>query len=338
MTSPSPPPTPPAGPSPRPSPALSPRVADLGPYDLLLSVAELGSIGRAARRHEVSQPAVSGRLRSLEASLGVTLLVRSPRGARLTAAGALVVDWARPAIDAAHTLDAGLAALRERKESRLRVAASLTVAEYLLPGWLVAFRARHPDTGFQLTSHNSTDTAADVRSGAADVGFVEGPDIPEGLDSRIVAHDRLTLVVGPGHPWARRRGIDPGRLAASPLVSREQGSGTRTYLEQRLRAGGHGPLATPLLELSSTTAIKNAVIAGSGPAVLSSLAVAGELAAGSLVAVPIRTLDLRRALRAIWPAHQRLDGPARDLVDAAARSAETSVRTTSRQPTAPRPR
>jgi DNA-binding transcriptional LysR family regulator len=301
--------------------ALSPRVADLGPYDLLLSVAELGSIGLAARRHKVSQPAVSARLRALETTLGMTLLERSSRGARLTPSGALVADWARAAVDAAHALDAGLAALQVQKESRLRVAASLTVAEYLLPRWLVAFRTQHPDTGLQLTSHNSTDTAADVLSGTADIGFVEGPDTPDGLDSQVVAHDRLMLVVGNSHRWARRRGIDPAQLASIALVSREQGSGTRTYLEHQLHATGHDPLTAPILELSSTTAIKNAVISGIGPAVLSSLAVTNELASGTLIAIPIRQLDLRRALRAIWPAHQRLHGPARDLVHTAAQRA-----------------
>lgn len=298
---------------------LSPRVADLESFDLLLSVAELGSIGQAARRHRVSQPAVSARLRTLEVSLGVTLLERSPRGTRLTAAGALVVDWARPAIDAAHALDAGLAALRLEKQSRLTVAASLTVAEYLLPGWLATFRTEHPTTSVQLTSHNSTDTTADIRSGAADIGFVEGPDTPSGLESVTVARDRLELVVGVGHHWARHRAVDPEQLTSIPLVSREQGSGTRTYLEQQLAAAGHAPLTAPILELSSTTAIKNAVITGIGPAVLSSLAVTTELAAGTLVAVPIRHMDLRRRLRAIWTGHQRLVGPARDLVRTAAR-------------------
>jgi DNA-binding transcriptional LysR family regulator len=157
---------------------LSSRVADLGAFDMLISVAQTGGIGQAARRHGVSQPAGSARLRALEAALGVTLLERSPRGARLTTAGAPVVDWARPALDAAHALDAGLDALRVRKESRLSIAASMTVAEYLLPGRLAAFRAEHPATSVRLTSHNSTDTAADVRSGAADVGFVEGPGTP----------------------------------------------------------------------------------------------------------------------------------------------------------------
>jgi molybdate transport repressor ModE-like protein len=312
--------------------ALPSRVADLGAFDLLVSVAETGSIGQAARRHGISQPAVSARLRALETALGVTLLERSPRGARLTTSGALVVDWARPALDAAHALDAGLDALQAQKESRLSVAASLTVAEYLLPGWLAAFRAEHPATSVRLTSHNSIDTAADVRSGAADVGFVEGPGTPEGLDALVVAHDRLTLVVGADHPWSRRRGVDPVQLAAIPLVSREQGSGTRTYLEQQLAAAGYGPLTTPVLELSSTTSIKNAVINGIGPAVLSSLAVTTELASGALIAVPIRQLDLRRDLRAVWQAHRRLDGPARDLVRTASRESPVSHPRVARRP------
>src|ERR1700754_4600207 len=101
--------------------SLPPRVADLESFDLLISVAELGSIGQAARRHGVSQPAVSARLRTLEAGLGLTLLERAPRGPRLTAAGALVANSARPAIDAAHALDAGLAALQMEKKSLLTV-------------------------------------------------------------------------------------------------------------------------------------------------------------------------------------------------------------------------
>ena len=147
-----------------------------------------------------------------------------------------------------------------------------------------------------------------------------------------MAHDRLTLVVGAGHRWSRRRGVDPAQLAAIPLVSREQGSGTRTYLEEQLAAAGHGPLTAPVLELSSTTAIKNAVINGIGPAVLSSLAVTTELASGALIAVPIRQLDLRRGLRAVWPAHRRLDGPARDLVRTASRESPISHPRVARRP------
>lgn len=294
---------------------LPPRVADLGPYDVLLSVAALGSMGRAAAEHGVSQAAVSARIKALEGALGVTLLERSPRGTRLTPQGALVADWARAALDAAEALEAGIGSLRAARSARLRVAASLTVAEYLLPRWLVALRGRHPDTAVSLASHNSADVTADVLDGRADVGFVEGPRMPAELDAQVVARDHLTVVVAPHHPWAaRRRGVDAARLAATPLVAREAGSGTRSFLELAL-----GGLAEPVLELASTTAIKNAVAAGTAPAVLSSLAVAGELAGGALVAVPVDGVALERRLAAVWPRGRPLHGPAADLVALAAR-------------------
>ena len=299
---------------------LPPRVADLAPYDLVLSVAELGSMGRAAEAHGVSQAAVSSRVRALEAELGVTLLERSTRGTRLTAAGSLVADWARSAIDAAWAMEEGVSALRSRQDARLRIAASLTVAEYLLPRWLVALRTARPDTSVSLATHNSSDVRADVVSGAVDLGFVEGPEIGDDLDAQVVARDRLTVVVAPDHPWARRRGLAAARLADTALVARESGSGTRDFLEQALAGAGAGALAAPVLELSSTTAIKNAAADGVAPAVLSSLAVTGEIALGTLVAVPVRGLSLERRLSAVWPRGRPLTGPARELVDLACRS------------------
>lgn len=289
---------------------LPPQVTDLTGFDLLLSVARLGSVGRAAVAHQISQPAASARLRELERRLGLTLLHRTPRGSTLTETGALVADWARTAVSAAEALATGVAALRTTRESRLAVAASQTVAEYLLPPWLVALRAGHQGLTVTLRAANSADVAAAVLAGEAGLGFIEGPAVPSGLAAETVATDRLAIVVAPGHPWSKRRsGVTPAELAAAPLVSREAGSGTRRAFEEALL-----PLvaAAPALELSSTTAIKHAVAAGSGAAVLSSLAVTAELAAGTLVAVPT-AMPLQRRLRAIWPAGEQLSGPARDL-------------------------
>ncbi len=288
-------------------------VADLTGFDLLLSVARLGSVGRAAQAHGISQPAASAKLRALERRLGLTLLHRSTRGSTLTGTGALVADWARAAVDAADALATGVAALRASHASRLAVAASQTVAEYLLPAWLVALRAGHPALTVTLRAANSADVAAAVLSGGADLGFVEGPDVPAGLHAETVATDRLAVVVAAGHPWARRRrGVSPAELASTPLVSREAGSGTRRAFEESLLSYGAGAPVAPLLELSSTTAIKHAVAAGSGPAVLSSLAVTAELAGGTLVAVPT-AMGLARRLRAVWPAGAQPAGAGRDL-------------------------
>ncbi|MEU7496951.1 LysR family transcriptional regulator [Streptomyces griseofuscus] len=290
--------------------SLAHRVPDLAALELLLAVARLGSLGAAAREVGITQPAASSRVRSMERQLGVALVDRSPRGSRLTDAGVLVTDWARRVVEAAAAFDAGARALRDRRDSRLRVAASMTIAEYLLPGWLLALHAERPDTAVSLLAGNSARVAELLLSGEADLGFVEGLSVPAGLDAVVIGHDRLIVVTAPGHPWARRRRpLSPQELGETPLILRERGSGTRQVLDAAL-----GGLARPLIELSSTTAVKASAVSGAGPSVLSELAVREELALRRLVAVPVEGVSLRRDLRAVWPTGHRPTGPARDLL------------------------
>lgn len=200
---------------------ISPRVPDLPALDLLLSVIELGSLGRAAEAHGISQPSASSRIRYLEKLVGLPVLERSSLGSKPTPAGALIAEWARTVIDAAHELDAGIGALRERRSSHLKVAASQTVAEYLVPKWLIGLRAQHPATSVALESGNSADVARAVLDGRAELGFIESPRAPKGLESHAVARDRLLVVVAPAHPWARRTAITLDELATASLIQRE---------------------------------------------------------------------------------------------------------------------
>ncbi|WP_329555838.1 LysR family transcriptional regulator [Streptomyces sp. NBC_00696] len=290
--------------------SIAHRVPDLGALELLLAVARLGSLGGAARELGITQPAASSRIRSMERQLGVALVDRSPRGSRLTDAGALVTDWARRVVEAAAAFDAGAQALRHRRDSRLRVAASMTIAEYLLPGWLLALHSQRPDTAVSLLAGNSTTVAERLLSDEADLGFVEGLTVPPGLDSTVIAHDRLIVVTAPTHPWARRqRPVPAEELASTPLILREKGSGTRQVLDAAL-----GGLARPLIELSSTTAVKASAVSGAGPAVLSELAVGEELSTRRLVRIPVEGVTLARDLRAVWPTGHRPTGPARELL------------------------
>jgi DNA-binding transcriptional LysR family regulator len=296
----------------RPS-RLSHRVPALSALELLLAVVRLGSLGAAAAEAGITQPAASARITAMERQIGVALLKRSPRGSRPTEAGRLVSGWAGGVIEAAQALDVGVAALRERRDSRLRLVASLTIAEYLMPGWLLALHDALPGTAVTLRTANSTAVAEQILAGQADLGFVEGPRAPRGLAGAAVGEDRLVLVVAPTHPWGRRRAAVDGReLAGTSLVLREEGSGTREVLEDALAP--YGGTAKPLLVLASTTALKAAALSGAGAAVLSELAVVDELASGRLIAVPVAGLDMTRPLRAVWPTGQRLTGPARDLL------------------------
>jgi DNA-binding transcriptional LysR family regulator len=302
--------------------ALSARLPDLPALEALLAVARAGSLNAASRELGITQQAVSARISSAEARAGVVLVARTPRGSTLTPEGIVVAEWAARLVAVAGELDAGLAAFRHAHHGRLRVSASLTIAEQLLPGWLVSLQERahrlgQPPAEIVLTAANSETVAGQVERGTADLGFVEGPTSPKGLRSRVIGSDRLIVVVRPDHPWARRRQtLSPAELAETSVVSREEGSGTRDVLTAALSAALHTRVHMPVaIALSSTAAVRAAVLAGAGPAVLSQLTVAEDLAAHRLVAVAVSDMDLRRSFRAIW-AGGRLPpaGPARDLL------------------------
>lgn len=288
--------------------SLSPRMPDLLSLELLLAIGSRGSLSAAGRDAGLTQQAVSARLASLEAQTGVQLVVRTTRGSQLTASGAVAAQWADRLLQVAHEVDAGLAALREGSRSRVRVSASLTIAEQILPGWLVSLQAAARRRGeipveVVLTAANSNHVLDQVRAGEADLGFIEGPVAPRGLRSRVVAHDELVLVVRPGDRWARRgSSITARELNDTPLVTREQGSGTRDYLELALRnlLGPGAAEAAPALEMSTSAAVRAAVLAGAAPAVLSRLAVSDDITMGRLRVVEVENLNLRRDLRAVW--------------------------------------
>lgn len=300
---------------------LSARMPPLTALQMLRTVHRLGSFSAAGAALGLSQQAVSSRMRALEEAVGAPLLSRSPRGSTLTPTGTLIAEWADDVLDAAERLDAAIASVRHDAGRRLRVVASQTVAEHLVPGWLVALRRReeaggeHPSV-IELSVTNSSVAAVRVRSGEADIGFIESPRLPRGLAHRRIRDDEMVAVVAPGHPWSRRHApLSAAELAHTPLVTREVGSGTRDALEVILATQAPGAsLPAPVVELSTSAAVRSAIAAGTAPGVLSALAVRDDLALGRLVAVPTEQ-PILRPLTAIWQGGRTPPpGPARDLV------------------------
>lgn len=288
-------------------------VPDIRSLDLLHSVAEAGSIRQAALRHGISQPAASMRLRGLERTLKVQLLDRSQGRAQLTPAGVAVVQWAGGVLEQARELVLATRALDVEGQTQLRIVASMTVAEYLVPGWLHQLRRSDPDVIVSLEMGNSHHVVQVIENGGADLGFVEGVSAPASLSSSVVQSDDLVVVVPPSHAWARRRRpLRADELAATPVVVRERGSGTREVLDDALRS--RGLVVNAGVELGSTTAIKSAVSSGEGPAVLSKLAVDREVREGRLVVVSLADLTLERRLRVVWSKSTALRPSARRLI------------------------
>ena len=292
---------------------MSETVRDLGALRALREVGRQGSIAAAAAVLGVSQQALSARMRSLERAMDITLLARTPAGSHLTEQGRLVVGWAEDVLDAADRLDAGLRSIRSGVSHRLAIAASQTIAEHLVPHWLVELRAAeqtagYPPTVVTLTVGNSTGVIELVRDSRAGLGFIETPHLPADLVTTPLRHDEMLVVAAPGHPWARRRGpLALAEIAATPLVMREAGSGTRDTLTDHLAAQDPPLRPQVAMELGTSAAVRSAIAAGVGPGVLSRLAVRDDLVLGRLVAIEVAGPPLTRQLTAVWrPDHDPL--------------------------------
>lgn len=283
---------------------------NLQALELLVAVVDEGSVGAAARKVGIAQPNASRMLAALEARADRALLRRGPRGTTPTAAGVIVADGARELLDAAARFNE-LLAVDTDEPARLAVGASMTIAEHLLPGWLA--RLGHHDGDVRVDVHvaNSRDVLAAVRDGRLQLAFVETPRLPTGFNAMTIAEDELVIVIAPTHPWASRHSkVSPAELAATPLVVREAGSGTRQALDDLL--ANLDPVA-PAQVLQSNAAVRVAVAAGHAPAALSELAVRAQLATGELLRVPME-VHVYRPLTAIWPGPRRLTGHAAHLL------------------------
>jgi DNA-binding transcriptional LysR family regulator len=306
---------------------VSESLHDLAALRALREVGRQGSIAAAAAVLGVSQQALSARMRTLERAAGVSLLSRAPTGTHLTEQGRLVVGWAEDVLDAADRLEAGLRSIRSGVSHRLAIASSQTIAEHLVPHWLVELRAAEQAAGYaptvvELTVANSTGVIELVRASRAGLGFIETPHLPSDLVTAHLRDDEMLVVAAPGHPWARRRSPLPlAEVAATPLVMREAGSGTRDTLTDHL-AAQHPPLTARIaVELGTSAAVRSAIAAGIGPGVLSRLAVRDDLVLGRLVAVEVAGPPLSRRLIAVWrPDHEPLAPEAARLLGVAQRA------------------
>ncbi len=261
--------------------------------EIFLAVARARSFTRAAETLRLSQSTLSVHVLELERELGVRLFDRRGRAVTPTEAGRLLEDHARriatTVASARHTIDE----LKGLGRGSLVIGASTTPGIYVLPPIVAAFRKRYPGIAVSLRIANSRQIEERIRADDVDLGIVGG-HVLRAAERCVAAGllDELVLIVPPRHPWAGRRDVAPGALAAAPLLMREQGSATREVTERTL--GQAGVPFTTAMELDHIEAIKQAVMAGLGVAFVSIHAVRGEVATRRLHALRLRGLRVRR--------------------------------------------
>jgi DNA-binding transcriptional LysR family regulator len=251
---------------------------------IFVAVAERQHVTRAAEALNLVQSAVSTAIANIEGRHATKLFHRVGRGIELTEAGRVFLVEARAVLARAEAAELVLADLSGMRRGTLALYASQTIASDWLPRHLVAFRRAYPEIAIRLAVGNTTDAADAVRAGQAELGFVEGALDDPTLASTTIAQDQLVLVVAPCHAFAGATDLEPENLAGVDWVLREAGSGTRSAFEAALGAAGLAAAQLRVtLELPSNEAVRAAVEAGGGAAVLSETVVAAALRAGTLV-------------------------------------------------------
>ncbi len=290
------------------------RSPELGELRAFCAAADLGSLGRAARLLRISQPALSKRLRTLEALAGARLLERSPRGVTLTPAGTRLYVEARKLLAQAEEVDELMAGL-PGGEAPVRLAASHTIAEFVLPGPLAEFeRRRHRHLSVELIVANSAVVRDMVGEGRAEFGIAALETAARAAVLREIpfCDDEVVVGVPEGHPWRRLEEIDPTELVRTPMIMRDPSANTRRTVQAALEERGL-ELANPLAEVGSTSAAKATAISEGAPILLSRLALGAD--SKGLDARRVAGMRFPRRFVVLVGAEETLSSAARALIE-----------------------
>lgn len=274
------------------------------------SVAEEGSFRKASDLLNLSQPAVSQHVHALEEELGLRLLDRSSTHVSLTVAGRILLEYAQKAALLDQQVEVEFASLRGETGGELRLGASTTVAQYILPRMLGTFLHDNPKVQLQVKSGNTEQVVEWLTAGEIDLGLIEGPAMSKQVQTENFLEDRMIAIVPQGHPWTAARVVSVSDLGKTPLLVRERGSGSRRVVESALKNSGLRLKDLKIaMELDSTEAIVSGVEAGLGVAIVSQWAVGKELHLGTVAYIAVTGLDVRRSFALV-----RLAGPLPDGV------------------------
>ena len=269
---------------------------DLRRLEIFAKVAELGSFSRAAEALSLTQPTVSEHVRALEDELGAQLLDRLGRGAAPTRAGEVLLGYARRMLALSREARQALDRLQGRMSGELVIGGSTIPGEYVLPALIGQFKLKYPDISLCLRIGSSQQVSEWVDDGRVEVGVVGARPAPRTLVARELMEDELVVVVPADHPWSGTGQVRLADVEQEPLLVRERGSGSRETLERGLAEAGTGLARFRVVgELGSTQAIKQAVRAGVGVALISRRAVEDECRANLLACLRVRDLRFARA-------------------------------------------
>lgn len=265
------------------------------------AVAKHLSFTKAAEALFMTQPAVTFQIRQLEEQFDTRLFDRGHGRIALTAAGSVALEYAERILGVSAELDVRMQEVSGQLGGPLLIGASTTIADYMLPRVLGAFKARFPAAVPRLFVANSEAVQNRVLERTLDLGFIEGDSHVPTLVTEICCEDELQLTCAPSHPLASRKTVEAAALTQYANISREPGSGTREVVDRYLQSAGVAPESLQrVMELGSPEALKGVVATGLGFSIMSCATVVNEIRLGQLVQIPLEP-RLTRSMSVVYP-------------------------------------
>ena len=278
---------------------------NLNQLKVFCEVVERKGFTRAAEALYLTQPAVSRQVQELERHYGVELFEQLGKRIYPTEAGNTLYAYAKQVFHTLDDLEVEINQLKGLKAGHMRIAASATAGTYLLPPLLGSFKRKYPGVEVTLEIHNSQQVEQLLLlQQHLDLGVTERPVQEPALYSEPFDTDELVVIVSADHPLAQRETLSPKDLEEERFIFREQGSGTRTLLDEEFSR--LGLRVKPVMELGSTAAVKQAVAAGLGVSIVSWRSIRLEVAAGLLKTVRCPDMRLVREIRFVHHKDKRL--------------------------------
>ncbi|VAX20790.1 Transcriptional regulator, LysR family [hydrothermal vent metagenome] len=288
------------------------RQVTIHQLDLFLEAAKLKNFSRAADKMAITQPAFSAQIMKLETILGMPLFERIGRRVELTQAGAVFEEYARRTIA---TLKEGKDVIDDMSRNvigTLRIGASSTIANYVLPAYLGRFKKANPVCAIEMLVGNTNQVEEALLRNDIDMGLVEGPLQHKEVKVYLFKKDELVVIFSPSHRWSGKKKITIDQLRKEPLIIREKGSGTRkVFMDFANEANKPWNIA---MELGNTEAIKKSAQANLGVAVLSASAVDHEIKDKSLHIARIEGYKFDRKLNVIMLENKYISNPLKSFI------------------------
>lgn len=252
------------------------------------TVARVMSFTKAAETLHMTQPAVTFQVKQLEEFFNTRLFDRTHNKITLTEAGKVVYDYADQIIDNYEKMNTEVRELTGEVTGSLIIGASTTIAEYMLPRLLGAFKKEFDDVRIRLQVGNTESIVSMVENNMIDLGIVEASVHNKNLEVSVCRLDEMMLICPPDHPLAKRDKVTIEQIKKYGYISREEGSGSRSVIDSYIREQGltYSDLKV-VMELGSPEAVKMSVESDVGLAIVSKTTIVKELKLGTLKAIPL---------------------------------------------------